>query len=227
MDPRVTLSIVALLVLMLASVFPATAGEPTPAYETVVDFETSAPGQLPADFSTALTGGGGPVSWVIKEDPTAPSGAKVLAQTSDDTTDYRFPICIYDKVTAKDVEVSVKFKAVSGKVDRAAGLVARFKDQNNYYIARANALEDNVRLYKVVGGRRQQFADANVKVSSGEWHTLKLGVTGKHFRVVFDGKLLFEADDDTFGEAGKVGLWTKADSVTYFDDFKIAGYDAR
>jgi len=164
---------------------------------------------------------------VIQEDPTAPSGGKVLAQTSTDKTDYRFPLCVYDKFTAKDVEVSVKFKAVSGKVDQAAGLVARFRDKDNYYITRANALESNVRLYKVVGGSRKQFAGKQMNVSSGEWHTLKLAVKGKHFAVSFDDKLLFEADDDTFTEAGKVGLWTKADSVTYFDDLKIEGDDAQ
>ena len=151
----------------------------------------------------------------------------MLAQTSTDTTDYRFPVCVYDKLTAKDVTLSVRFKAVSGKVDQAAGLVARFQDKDNYYITRANALENNVRLYKVVGGSRKQFAETKTKVSSGEWHALKLAVKGKHFQVFFDDKLLFEADDDTFKDAGKVGLWTKADSVTYFDDLKIERYDTQ
>jgi hypothetical protein len=194
---------------------------------TTVDFESFEVGKTPAGFSTALTGGGGPVSWVVQEDPTAPSGGKALAQTSTDKTDYRFPLCVYDKFTGGDVEVSVKFRAVEGKVDRAAGLVVRFQDKDNYYIVRANALEDNVRLYKVVGGSRKQFAGTKAKVSSGEWHTLKLEVKGKHFGVFFDDKLLFEADDDTFKEAGKVGLWTKADSVTYFDDLKIESYDTK
>ena len=193
--------------------------------EVTIGFDNFEVGKTPAGFSTALTGGGGPVSWVIKEESSAPSGGKVLAQTSTDTTDYRFPLCIYDKLTAKDVTLSVRFKAVSGKVDQAAGLVARFRDKDNYYIVRANALEDNVRLYKVVGGSRKQFAGTKAKVSSGEWHALKLAVKGKHFQVFFDDKLLFEADDDTFKDAGKVGLWTKADSVTYFDDLKIERYD--
>ena len=195
------------------------------AAQTVLDFDTAEVGKPPPDFSTALTGGGGPVTWVVKEEPSAPSDGKVLAQTSADTTDYRFPLCVYDPFTAKDVEVSVKFKAVAGKVDQAAGLVVRFRDKDNYYITRANALEDNVRLYKVVGGSRKQFAGAKAKVSSGEWHTLKLAVKGNHFRISFDDKLLFEADDDTFKEAGKVGLWTKADSVTYFDDLTIESHD--
>jgi hypothetical protein len=211
-----------IIALLLAS--PALA-EPQPASETGINFDTFEAGKTPTGFSTALTGDGGPVSWMIREDSTAPSGGKVLAQTSSDTTDYRFPLCVYDKFTGRDVEVSVKFKAISGKVDQAAGLVARLQDKDNYYIVRANAIEDNVRLYKVVGGSRKQFAGTKTKVSSGEWHILKLAVKGKHFQVFFDDKLLFEADDDTFKEAGKVGLWTKADSVTYFDDLKIESYD--
>jgi Domain of Unknown Function (DUF1080) len=214
------------ILLMVLCAIPAFA-ETKPAAQITIDFAASEVGKLPVDFSSALTGGGGPVMWMVKEDTSAPSGGKVLAQTSIDKADYRFPLCIYDKFTAKDVEVSVKFKAVSGKVDQAAGLVARFQDKNNYYITRANALENNVRLYKVVGGSRKQFAGTKMKVSSGEWHTLKLEVKGKHFEVFFDDKLLFEADDDTFKEAGKVGLWTKADSVTYFADLKIESYDTQ
>jgi hypothetical protein len=123
--------------------------------------------------------------------------------------------------------VSVACKAVAGKVDQACGVVARFADKDNYYIARANALENNVRLYHVVAGRRVQFAGTNHAVSSGQWHTLALEIKGAHFRISFDGKLLFEADDKTFTGAGKVGLWTKADSVTHFDNFTAVSHDAK
>jgi 3-keto-disaccharide hydrolase len=191
----------------------------------VIDFDTAEVGKLPADFSTTLTGGGGPVTWVVKEDSSAPSGGNVLAQTSTDTTDYRFPLCVYDQVKTKDVTVSVRFKAVAGKIDQAAGLIVRFQDKDNYYITRANALEDNVNLYKVVRGRRKQFAGVKAKVSSGEWHALKLEVKAQHFAVFFDDKHLLEADDDTFKDPGKVGLWTKADSVTSFDDLTIESHD--
>lgn len=200
---------------------PSTTEGSMSSHEITLTFDSFERGRVPPGFSTALTGGGGPASWVIQEDPTAPSGSNVLAQTSADQTDYRFPICVYDKFTAKDVEVSVKFKAVSGTVDQAAGLVARFKDKDNYYVVRANALEDNVKLYKVVGGSRKPFAGTNVKVSLGAWHTLALAIKGRHFEIFFDGRLLFTADDRTFKEAGKVGLWTKADSVTYFDDLRV------
>jgi Domain of Unknown Function (DUF1080) len=192
-----------------------------------VDFDASAVGTLPTGFSSAVTGGGGPPSWGVAEDSTAPRGGKVLAQRSTDKTSYRFPLCIYDRLTAKDVEVSVTFKPISGTVDQAAGLVARFKDKDNYYIVRANALEDNVRLYKVERGKRQEFAGANVKVPPQQWQTLALEVKGMHFRVFWNGKILFEADDATFKDAGKVGLWTKADSVTYFDDFRVKTENTR
>jgi len=217
-----------LVTVLLASLcFTLTLAETKVAAQVVVDFDSVEVGKPPVDFSTALTGSGGPITWVVKEDASAPSGGKVLAQTSTDQTNYRFPLCVYNKVTAKDVEVSVKFKAVAGKIDQAAGLVARFQNKDNYYITRANALEDNVNLYKVVEGSRKQFAGVKAKVSSGEWHSLKLVVKGQHFQVFFNDKLLFEANDETFKEAGKVGLWTKADSVTYFDDLKIESGDTQ
>jgi hypothetical protein len=185
-----------------------------------LDFDASSVGTIPTGFSSAVTGGG-PASWMVVEDFTAPSGGKVLAQTSTDKTPGRFPLCVYDGFTAPDVTVSVSFKPVSGTVDQAAGLVARYRNQGNYYVVRANALEHNVRLYKVERGNRKQFAGADVQVPSGKWQTLALEVKGTHFRVLFNDALLFEADDATFKNAGKVGLWTKADSVTYFDDMRV------
>lgn len=192
-----------------------------------LDFETAEVGHVPAGFSPALTGRGTPGAWRILDDPTAPSGRKVLGQMSTDKTSYRFPLCVYDQLTTTDVTVSVRFKAVAGTVDQAAGLVARFKDQDNYYMVRANALEHNVRLYKVERGDRKQFAGVDVTVPSGQWQRLTLEVRGAHFKVLLNDALLFEADDPTFRNAGKVGLWTKADSVTYFDDLSIVSHDQR
>ena len=191
-----------------------------------LDFDASPVGSLPTGFSSAITGAGGPVSWIVVQDSTAPSEGKVLAQTSTDKTSFRFPLCIYNRFAATDVTVSVSFKPVTGTVDQAAGLVARYRDKDNYYIVRANALENNVRLYKVERGKRKEFAGANVKVYPREWQTLGLEVEGTHFRVSLNDRLLFEADDSTFKDAGKVGLWTKADSVTYFDNFTIRRHDA-
>jgi hypothetical protein len=117
-----------------------------------LDFDVTTVGKLPEGFSMAVTGGGGPAVWRVVEDASAPSGGKVLAQTSTDQTSARFPLCLYEGLTAADVEVSVRFKPVSGTVDQAAGLVARYRDQDHYYVVRANALEGNVRLYKVERG---------------------------------------------------------------------------
>jgi hypothetical protein len=144
-----------LLMACIAWTLPAKAGGAGARETIIVDFETATVGELPAGFSTAVTGGGGSGEWRVVEDVTAPSGGKVLAQTSTDQTTSRFRLCIYDRLAAKDVEVSVTFKPVSGTVDQAAGLVARCRDRDNYYVVRANALEDNVRLYKVERGTRQ------------------------------------------------------------------------
>src|SRR5438876_9446820 len=131
------------------------------------------------------------------------------------------PLLIADEGSFQDLDLSVKFKAVSGSIDRAGGLVFRLKDPNNYYIVRSNALENNYRLYHVVNGRRSQFAGANLKVTSGEWHELRVEAAGNKITCYYDGNKKIEATDDTFKDAGKVGLWTKADSVTYFDDLKV------
>src|SRR5205085_7486857 len=151
----------------------------------------------------------------------APSKPNVVAQTSTDKTDYRFPLLIADDGSFKDLELSVKIKAISGKIDQGAGLVFRLKDANNYYVVRANALENNYRLYHVIAGRRQQFAGANINVSSNEWHELRVECVGNKITCYYDGEKKIEATDDTFKDAGKVGLWTKADSVTYFDDLRV------
>jgi hypothetical protein len=206
------------------------------ASEVALNFDNFETGKLPASFSTALTGGGGPVSWIIQEDRTAPSGGKVLAQTSADGTSFRFPICVYDNFTAKDVVVSVKFKPISGKVDQAAGVVWRYKDKDNYYIVRANALEDNVVLYKVENGKRTDLKPIGAglfaygkkaKVPSGQWSELRIAAKGNRFEVSLNGESLFAVEDNTFTEAGKVGLWTKADSVTSFDNLDITSNGAK
>src|SRR5712691_10917110 len=185
-----------------------------------VDFEKDDVGKPPKGFSFALTGQGRPGVWIVKKDDQAQGN--VLMQTDADTTDYRFPVAVYDDVTAKDVDLSVRFKAISGKGDQGAGLVWRYRDQNNYYITRCNALEDNCTMYHVVNGRRVAFSNQNVKVGSNVWHTLRVEAAGDHFVVTYDGKKVLDARDSTFKDAGKVGLWTKADSVIAFDDFSVA-----
>jgi hypothetical protein len=185
-----------------------------------ISFNSNDVGKLPPDFTTALTGGGGPISWVVREDSHAPDGRFVLVQESADDTSYRFPLCIYDKVVARDVAVETKFKAISGKVDEAGGVVLRYNPED-YYIARANALEDNIDLFKTVKGKRLKIEEAPMKVSAGEWHTLRFEAFGPRLRIMFDGKLVIEKNDRTFTGPGKVGFWTKADSVSAFSDLKI------
>jgi hypothetical protein len=186
----------------------------------MIDLSAVPVGQLPAGFTTARTGQGAASVWAVLEDPSV-EGGHVLAQTSADQTDYRFPLAIYDKVSAANVDVSVRFKAVAGRVDRAGGIAVRLTDADNYYVVRANALEDNVNFYRVVQGSRQQITGSSTKVASGVWHVLGLRAEGDSFVISFNGKSLFTAKDSTFASAGEVALWTKADSVTHFHALTI------
>ena len=183
----------------------------------MVGISATAPGGEPADFTFWRTGEGEAGQWTIVADPTAANG-RAIAQVSKDHTDYRFPLAIYKPFSGKDLELSVRFKAVAGTVDQAGGIAVRLSTPDDYYVARANALEGNVRFYRVVKGKREQLAGANTKVSANQWHTLALRAEGDRFTVSFDGKALISAQDKTFADAGKVAPWTKADSVTYFDE---------
>lgn len=184
---------------------------------TRFDFESDKPGEPPPGFSFGRTGKGPPGKWMIEAVDDAPSGKNVLVQMDADRTDYRFPIA-YTGPDMKDLRLAVKCKPVSGKGDQGCGLIFRLKDPDNYYVVRANALEDNVRLYHVVKGDRRQFAGWNGKVTSGKWHDLAIEAQGDHFQVFYDGKKIIDAQDKTFTDAGKFGVWTKADSVIEFDD---------
>jgi glycosyl hydrolase family 59 (putative galactocerebrosidase) len=186
----------------------------------MIAIETMTIGMPPADFDFGRTGQGTPGQWAVVADATA-AGGRAIEQSSADRTDYRFPLAIFRPLSAKNVEVSLRFKAVAGAVDRAGGVAVRVADADNYYVVRANALEDNVRFYRVVEGSRQQIAGADLKVSAGAWHTLGLKAEGNRFTVTFDGKALYTAIDDTMADAGRVALWTKADSVTRFDRIEI------
>ena len=194
------------------------------------NFDSDPTGALPPGWTSTMTHAGGAPKWEVRSDNTAPGKPNVLAQLSNDPTDGRFPLAILDKANFKDGELSVRTKAISGHVDQGAGLVWRYRDPNNYYLVRANALEDNVVLYKVEKGRRSSIAPKGTakgtygvkhKVPSQVWNTLRVTFQGPQFEVYFNGEKLFEVDDSTFTEAGKVGLWTKADSVIHFDDFNV------
>ena len=215
------------LLIMLATTFAS-------AQMITIDFDTDQAGQLPEGFSADLTGNGKSGHWVVMRDDTAPSKPNVLAQTNMDTTSYRFPLCVFDGLTAKDVDVSVKFKPLKGEEDQAAGIVLRYSDNNNYYVVRANALEGNVVFYKVENGKRKDLKPKGsnyfaygkkANVPSGEWSTLGIVAKGTLFEAYLNGNKLFEVEDDTITNAGKVGLWTKADSYTLFDDFMVKQSD--
>jgi glycosyl hydrolase family 59 (putative galactocerebrosidase) len=213
MEPRQVLAMAAALA-SVASVSAAQSGS------GVVPFAPVRPGATPADFQVARTGRGAPAAWSVVADSKA-QGGQVLIQTSTDQTDYRFPLAIYGGLAATNVEVTVRFKAVGGRIDRAGGIAVRLADPNNYYVLRANALEDNVNFYRVVQGSRREIHGVSAKVTSEQWHTLSLRAEGDRFTVGFDGATLFTATDQTFSGAGKVALWTKADSVTQFDALTI------
>ena len=179
-----------------------------------VNFDTFKIGEPPPGWNATKTGTG-QAKWTIEKDDTAPSKPSVLKQSGVAT----FPVCIKEDTNLKDGFVEVTFKPISGKEDQAGGLIWRAWDSNNYYVARANALEDNVTIYDTVNGRRTERKRTNVKVASNQWHTLRVDFQNNHFTVTLDGKKAIEWEDNTFKDAGKVGVWTKADSVTLFDDF--------
>lgn len=193
-----------------------------------INFDKDQPASVPAGWTVAMTHEGGPPRWETVGDSTAPSAPNVLAQTSTDDTNGRYPLAISPAAPFKDGRVSVMFKTVCGKRDQAAGIVWRYRDPDNYYIVRANALENNVVLYKLEGGKRTAIAPIGTPpetygvehpVPAAQWHRLEAAFEGQTFRVSFNGRLIMEVEDTTFTEAGRTGLWTKADSVTLFDDF--------
>jgi hypothetical protein len=179
-----------------------------------VKFDHMEVGTVPPGWTAAQTGSG-TAKWTVEKDDSAPSKPNVLKQSGQAT----FPVCFKNGTNIKDGFVEVKFKPVAGREDQAGGVIWRAKDSNNYYIARANALENNVTIYHTIKGKRTEKKRTNMKVASGAWHTLRVDFSGSHFTVTFDGKKAIEWDDDTFKDAGEVGVWTKADSVTEFDDF--------
>jgi hypothetical protein len=189
-----------------------------------VGFDNVKPGQPPPHWTGTQTGTGA-AKWSVEQDDTAPSKPNALKQSGQAA----YPICIKNDTRFKDGFVEVKFKPLSGKEDQAGGVIWRVKDKDNYYVCRANALEDNVVIYKTVAGKRSALEivgrkggyGVKEKVAPAQWHTLRVEFQGDRFKVSFDGKHLFDVQDSTFTEPGKVGVWTKADSVTLFDDFSF------
>jgi hypothetical protein len=189
--------------------------------DNAASFEADAVGTPPKGWTATKTGKGDP-KWTIEQDKTAPSNSKVVKQSGRAT----YPLLLKDDTDIKDGFIQIKFKAVAGSEDRAGGVVWRARDANNYYVARANALEGNVVLYKTVEGARSALDIVGrkggygvaISVPANKWLSLRVEFKGSRFRVLYNGQQLFEVEDSTFSDAGKVGLWTKADSVTLFDE---------
>jgi hypothetical protein len=211
-DPQRRRAIIAAMLLLLGV---------TDMSNRAISFESTRIGIAPEGWTATLTGSGNP-KWTVESDETAPSQSKVIKQSGRAT----YPLLLKDDTSIRDGFIEVKFKALAGSEDRAAGVVWRAKDANNYYVARANALEDNFVLYKTVNGSRSPLDivgrkggyGVSVPVPANIWHSLRIDFKGTRFTASFNGKQMFEVEDSTFTEAGKVGLWTKADSVTLFDE---------
>jgi hypothetical protein len=180
------------------------------------NFDQDKPGTVPAGWSCGVTGTGSP-RWAVEADASAPSAPNVLRQSGSGT----FPWCSKKGTSLADGFVEVKFKPEKGRQDQAGGVIWRFRDGDNYYVARANALEDNVSLYYTERGRRNTIKYVNAPVPRNTWHTLRVEFAGARIKVLLNGKAYIEAQDDHIAAAGAVGVWTKADSVTAFDDFSF------
>jgi len=186
----------------------------SPAIAVMVNFDSDTIGRVPSGWTCGATGRGSP-RWTIAADASAPSRPNVLKQSG--AADY--PWCVKNDIAMTDGTVEVKFKPVSGKEDQAAGLVWRWKDGNNYYVARANALEGNVSLYHTTNGSRKTIEYKDAPVASGAWHTLRVTFKDTSIQVALDGKTYIDVRDSHIAGSGKAGVWTKADSVTLFRDF--------
>ena len=184
----------------------------------IINFDNDKPGSLPEAWSAGVTGRGMP-KWAVEEDSTAPSRPNVLKQSGSGT----FPYCVVRQSAIADGYVEVKFKALAGKEDQAGGVIWRFKNGDNYYVARANALENNVSLYYTENGSRKTIRYVDAPVTPNAWHTLRVEFNGQSIKVALDGKTYIEVKDSHIAGAGAVGVWTKADSVTAFDDFQFGG----
>ncbi len=184
-------------------------------------FENDETGKVPFGWFAYFTGNGKPGRWEIVND----HGNKVLAQTSKENFGYHFDVIVNDQLNFKDFELTLKFKGVDGNEDQGGGPVWRFQDADNYYVARANPLENNYRVYKVVDGNRKILNSIDLAVNTGQWYDIKIIMKGNKIECYLDGKLRLSTTDNSFPAAGKTGVWTKADAVTYFDDLKIVPLD--
>src|SRR6266542_6886934 len=187
-----------------------------------ISFDQDTAGTVPAGWRAGVTGRGSP-KWSVEADTTAPSKPNVLRQSGSGT----YPWCVKQDTSFADGYVEVKFKPISGKEDQAGGLVWRWKDGDNYYVARANALENNVSLYYTQNGRRNTIKYVDAPVAKNQWHTLRVEFMAKRNQLSLEGTIYIEVDDERIVGIGSVGVWSKADSVTAFDDFRYGEATAK
>ena len=197
-----------------ACIAAATIFATSAAFAETINFDADKPGSLPGAWQQGVTGKGTP-KWAVQADGSAPSKPNVLQQSGSGA----FPWCVMPKTAVENGFVEVRFKSISGREDQAGGVIWRWKDGDNYYIARANALENNVSLYHTSGGRRITIKYVDAPVPRNVWHTLRVEFSGKRIKVALNGKTYIDLEDTHITGSGAVGLWTKADSVTAFDDF--------
>ncbi len=194
-------------------------GAAAPAATRTWSFDADKPGAPPTGFELAA-GAGKPGKWLVQAEAGGPSAPNVLAQLDGDRTAERFLTAVAAEPSVRDGRASVRCQLVSGKIDQACGLVIRFKDAKSYYVARASAVEKDVNLYVIKDGKRRLLGGAKGAIAAG-WHELRIDARGDHFEVLWDGGRVYAGDDKTFPDAGRVGVWTRADSVTYFDDLSV------
>lgn len=180
------------------------------------DFQGASVGKLHGGWTSDHTGSGKGSVWEVVEDADSPDGSRAIAQVSAEGSGGFFSLCVADNARFEDLVLTISFKAVAGKEDQGGGPVWRYKDANNYYIARMNPLEDNFRVYKVENGKRTELGSADVKAAAGAWHTIRIEHTGDRIQCSLNGKVYLDVNDATFPGAGKIGLWTKADAQTRF-----------
>jgi len=167
-----------------------------------------------------MTGIGRPPGWEAVADPTA-IGGWALAETTGDSTDLHFPMCISPQIAVLNVDATLRFKLVAGARDRAGGMVLRALNATDYYVVVASARDGAVRLYRMQGGRRSLVATKEVPVTSGEWHKLRVVLVGDRFEISLDGKEVLTTTDRSLMLPGAVGVWSQSDSVIYFDSLLV------
>lgn len=184
--------------------------------DTIFNFENETEGQLPSGFVADATNKAKSIKWNIVND----NGNKLVEQQAVNSGSC-YNLLVFDKISYQDFTSTVRIKAISGEEDQGGGLVWQYIDKNNYYIARYNPLESNLRFYRVVNGNRKELKSVDSDIKSGEWFTMSIIMKGNKVSCSLNGKTMLESTDDTFKSAGLIGFWTKADAVTYFDDLKI------